>query len=147
MDMDLLSFLKERDQKLWYLWARVALWCGVIFLCSALPNYKGKEPNFETLLGIVDFLSRKLAHLLEYAVLMIWTSKAVKKTWTPLERWGFWISLCFVFPFALSDEWHQTFVFGRTGSPMDIFFDIVGAVTGYWLSAVFYEKKETVAEN
>jgi len=118
------------DQTVSYLWFRVIFWCGVIALLSSLPSYTGKEANFETLRGILDFMSRKLAHLFEYAVLTIYLFRAVEKSWAKSFRWHTLISFAFSILFAMSDEWHQTFVLGRSGSMMDVFVDSVGSFLG-----------------
>lgn len=36
----------------------------------------------------------------------------------------------FTLIYAASDEWHQTFVFGRSGTVMDVFIDSVGSLLG-----------------
>lgn len=119
------------EKRIYYLWFRTLVWCIIIFSFSSIPNFKGKQPNFETWIGIFDFVLRKGAHLIEYAVLMIFIFRAVEKSWTRLQRWHFWMSFGFVILFSISDEWHQTFVYGRSGTGMDVFIDTVGSVIAY----------------
>lgn len=114
------------------LWLRVFLWCGVISIFSSIPNYRGKEISFETLLDILEFVAVKCAHLFEYAVLMFFFFRAFEKSWEKLSNWRLLLSFLFIILFSVSDEWHQTFVYGRTGSPMDVFIDAVGSLLGYF---------------
>lgn len=46
------------------------------------------------------------------------------------------ILLCFVF--ALTDEYHQTFVDGRTGQMLDVFIDIAGACVAVLLFSSYF---------
>ena len=127
-----LNFFANFKNKLFYLWFRVVLWCTIIFCLSAIPNYRGMDPNFETLWGILEFSARKSAHLCEYAVLFIFIYRAMEKTWENRSQGQFLFSFCISILYALSDEIHQTFVFGRNGSSMDIFIDAVGSLIGYF---------------
>ena len=117
-----------------FLWTRVFLWCAVIYCFSSVPNYKGKVVNFETLGGILEFAFRKSCHLGEYFLLMVFTSGAVQNSGKGDCRWHFLLSFFLVLLYSISDEWHQTFVFGRTGSVMDVFIDSLGSVAGYFHS-------------
>ncbi len=131
MDIKKFSEPLYRPQTALQLWVRVALWCAVIFAFSAAPNYSGRQANFETLHGILDFLARKAAHLLEFALLMRFAYPAVEKSWVRIPRFHFWLAFGFCILYSISDEWHQTHVFGRTGTVFDIFVDAVGSVLGF----------------
>lgn len=48
------------------------------------------------------------------------------------------ITLLSAFIYALSDEWHQTFVEGRTGSMSDVAKDTVGIICGIAICALVY---------
>ena len=48
------------------------------------------------------------------------------------------ITLAIAFIYALSDEWHQTFVEGRTGSMSDVAKDTVGIICGIAICALVY---------
>lgn len=75
----------------------------------------------------IDLLVRKSAHASEYAVLgalAVCTFAAYEK-----KKYGLWaFVLCVVY--ASSDEFHQLFVSGRTGSPIDVGIDSMGALIG-----------------
>lgn len=123
-----------------WLWA--VLWCGLIFFFSSIPNYTGKEVNFETLSGILEFSLRKFAHLFEYAVLFILLYRAVQLTWQEVPPVHFLLSFSLTVLYAISDEVHQSYIFGRSGNGFDVFVDTLGALGGYFLttrkSSVFY---------
>jgi VanZ family protein len=103
-------------------WLPVLLWMGVIFVASSQP-----ELPF-VLNKTVDFVTKKAAHVTEYGVLAFLLWRAISK-----ERgWPYWPSFGGAFAvsllYAISDEFHQTFVPGRSGRLTDVGFDALGAL-------------------
>jgi len=98
----------------------VALWGGLIFALSSLPDRRiDAAPLPET-------LSRKAGHLVEYAVLAWLVLRALAVSgFARKEAVGAAFLFCAVF--AASDEWHQTFVPGRYGKVRDVALDALGA--------------------
>jgi VanZ family protein len=80
----------------------------------------------ETLLAIHG-ITRKIAHLTEYALLAILAARAFRGSSRQgvRERW-FLASLGLVVVYALLDEYHQSFVPSRTGTIYDSLIDIAG---------------------
>jgi VanZ family protein len=80
----------------------------------------------ETLLTIHG-ITRKIAHLAEYALLGILAARAFRGSSRESlrERW-FLASLVLVIVYALLDEYHQSFVPSRTGTIFDSLIDIAG---------------------
>jgi VanZ family protein len=80
----------------------------------------------ETMVAIHG-VTRKIAHLAEYALLGILAARAFRGS--PREalskRW-FPVSLALVVVYALVDEYHQSFVPSRTGTIYDSLIDMVG---------------------
>jgi VanZ family protein len=91
----------------------------------------------EATLALVHFLIRKAGHLTEYAILALFAARAFRTS--PGEflraRW-FWVSLLFVVAYALSDEFHQSFVPSRTASIYDSMIDSVGGLVALVLLAI-----------
>ena len=100
-------------------WLPVVVWAGVIFTLSAVPG-------LGTGLGTWDVALRKLAHLTEYAVLGALLLRAVRRP--PL-------AVVLGSAYAVTDEFHQTFVSGRHGSPVDWLIDTAGVLAGTLLFA------------
>ncbi|MBD0381202.1 VanZ family protein [Paenibacillus sedimenti] len=76
-------------------------------------------------IGLIEFFIRKAGHVSEFAILaLLWSlallSKRVNVIMALLTS-----SLISVL-YAVTDEWHQTFVPGRTGHAIDIAVDAVG---------------------
>ena len=95
-------------------WVPVVLWAGLIFALSAIPE-------LGTGLGIWDTVLRKLAHMAEYAILgglIVRASRSAPAAFMLAST------------YAVTDEFHQTFVRGRHGSPVDWLIDSVGALIG-----------------
>jgi len=108
-------------------WGLVILWAGLIFYLSHIPS-------LNTGWGIWDFLFRKMAHVVEYGFLVVFLLRAWVKTWNVRQPkkvllWCiFWACL-----YALSDEFHQSFVPGRGPSLIDVMIDSVGVVGGAFI--------------
>ncbi len=84
----------------------------------------------EERIAFAHFLVRKGAHFTEYAILALLAARAFSTSTRELlrRRW-FTSALVLVIFYALSDEFHQTFVPSRTGSIYDSFIDIAGGLT------------------
>ncbi len=69
---------------------------------------------------MIHFITRKLAHFTEYAILGFLAARAFRTSPRPgdQQRW-FLISLTLIVVYALLDEYHQSFVPTRTGSIYD----------------------------
>jgi VanZ family protein len=95
-------------------WLPVLVWAGVIFAFSSIPSLNSGLGNW-------DYVLRKGAHLTEYAILAGLLVRA-----TGSFAWAFALAVAY----AATDEFHQTFVRGRHGSPIDVGIDAVGALIG-----------------
>jgi VanZ family protein len=95
-------------------WVPVLVWAGVIFAFSSIPS-------LSTHLGTWDLVLRKAAHMTEYAILAVLLRRATGST-----AWAFGLAVAY----AATDEFHQTFVRGRHGTPVDVGIDAIGALIG-----------------
>jgi VanZ family protein len=91
---------------------------GLIFLLSA-------QPDLNSGLGVFDLIGRKLIHAGEYALLCFLWWRALRRV--TAERRAALFALMIAFAYACTDEYHQTFVHGRHGTPVDVGIDMVGA--------------------
>ena len=85
-------------------------------------------------LAVVHFITRKIAHFTEYAILGFLAARALSTSPRPAiyQRW-FLICLTLIVVYALMDEYHQTFVPSRTPSIWDSFIDMAGGLTALLL--------------
>lgn len=95
--------------------------------------------------GLNSFI-RKLAHFALYAVMGF-----LGYLWLCRKQYNISTIMSFVFFFAAVDEFHQTFVPGRTGRVVDILLDCFGAACGigaaYLLLCLLYcRKRKYIAE-
>lgn len=82
------------------------------------------QPDLDSGLGVWDTILRKLAHAAVYgslALLWWWTLRPPLRNPLPVAAA---ISLLY----AISDEYHQSFVEGRAGTVLDVCIDLVGIV-------------------
>lgn len=122
--MDSKKFLK--------FWFPVFCYFGIIFFVSSLPGIKIPGP-----VGITD----KLAHLVEYAILGILLSRALRQTTSISPSWVICTVVIVSFVYALSDEFHQSFVPGRDCSIYDAWADLIGSTLGGFLYPLFSQLK------
>ena len=107
------------------------LFMGLIFFLSA-------QPDLSSGLGGWDTLLRKLAHMTEYAVLwFLW--------WRALGYGHPGPAIAITLLWAVSDEYHQSFVDGRHGSPWDVAIDAVGVGLGLLAARLAYSQPRSVA--
>jgi VanZ family protein len=100
-----------------YRWLAVVAWAGVIFGFSSIPALSSH-------LGTWDYILRKCAHMTEYAILAVLIARASGSRAT---------AFVLAVAYACTDEWHQTFVRARHGSPIDVGIDAIGALIGLTL--------------
>ena len=124
-------------------WLPIILWVGMIFFLSSRPGLKsGLEWPY-------DFILRKGAHIAEFAILFLLFERALKNYFMPpslaplsgvsegllfLQKakkallWAFVLTILY----AISDEYHQTFIVQRVGSPTDVAIDCLGVFIITW---------------
>ncbi|MBI4093311.1 MAG: VanZ family protein [Candidatus Kerfeldbacteria bacterium] len=104
-------------------WIPVVLWMAVIFTLSSIPDLKsGLQPLW-------DLILRKIAHVVEFAVLGWLTFRAFEVSGLPRTR-AVVLAAVLSAGYAGTDEWHQTLVAGRHGAPIDAAIDLVGVLSG-----------------
>ena len=81
-------------------------------------------------LNVIHFTVRKASHFTEYAIFAWLAARAFRTSTRDVlrQRW-FLISLLLVMAYALSDEFHQSFVATRTASIYDSAIDTAGGLT------------------
>ncbi len=117
-------------------WLPVLAWMALIFYLSAQGSLGGQKwpPIFQAL--------RKSAHIVEYGTLGVLAARAIVLTVRArgetltrtlyLRAW--WLGAAFSTLYALTDEFHQSFVPGRGAHIEDVLIDALSAIgiTGIW---------------
>lgn len=111
-------------EKFVYYWLPVVLWMALIYFLSSFHKLQSELPGWQ------DYVLRKIAHFLEYAILFNLFYRGFKNT-SKLPNYKL-LSLSFLLTilYAISDEFHQTFVSGRSGRIFDIGVDTLGSFAG-----------------
>jgi VanZ family protein len=136
-------------------WGPVALWMAVISVLSsdrfsdvntavwfsAVPLVGALMPPHAIELG--NFIVRKCAHFVEYAILSMLTFRAVRATWPRVT--GARLAGAAVVVAVLCaglDELHQYFgTLTRSGSPRDVLLDAFGATAGALVGASYLYRR------
>ena len=143
---------KRSDPRYWIsAWLPVAIGIGVIMMEST--EWMGSDHTsgplrwlFESLFGrvadaqweLLHHIIRKSGHFLGYGAMgLLW----LRAWWMTLPRSRFLhdaiLALLGTALVASFDEWHQSFLPNRTGSPWDVLLDCCGAITLEVLVYVF----------
>ena len=137
-------------------WTPVIAWGVLIYVCSTdllsaahtsrflFPFLRWLNPNISlATVETVQLVVRKMGHLTEYAILAALLWRALR-TGTNLHPRMLVLSIAVLLPsaiFAVSDEFHQSFVASRTASPIDVAIDICGAVIGLMICWMLAARK------
>ena len=135
----------KRMQRFLRYWLPVLIWLGVMFVGSTgllsaeqtsrvfVPFLRWLKPDISAeALAQIHFVVRKLGHIFEYALLAMLLWRAMRGGTNLRIRMSFvfaavWLT-CGVF--AVSDEFHQSFMPSRTAASSDVLIDICGATIG-----------------
>lgn len=101
-------------------WLPALAWAGAIFFLSSrsrLPEGPELIPHFD-----------KVAHFGAYALLGLLLARAVRATELPLAA-----AVALGWLYGASDEWHQSFVPGRSVDAWDWAADALGVLAGVYL--------------
>lgn len=106
------------------------LWMSLIF-------YISHQPNVSISSGNIDFVLRKIAHITEYGIL----TGLLAFGFRTITRQTLLISTSIALLYAISDEFHQTFIPTRNGTPIDVIIDSIGIVLAFVLLQYWHARK------
>ncbi len=141
-------------RKIILLWSMVIIWMGVIFYLSSMNTGESNGKSREVITKVVDTSVdigltkgsisskgrekmvdklnkplRKCAHASVYFILALLILKALRYSFGVDKKYWllvfYSILICFIY--ACTDEYHQTFVSGRTGQFSDVLIDTMGS--------------------
>lgn len=142
-------------------WMAVILWMMLIFALSHQPASDSGEissgitkfvieavgqimPMAEADFDLFEHIVRKNAHFFIYLVFGILVVRAFTKSGVNSSKAiGSAIVICVLY--AMSDEFHQLFIAGRSGEIHDVLIDGWGAVAGivlYWLTGKMLKRNK-----
>lgn len=130
------------------------LWMIVIFVMSSFDaSQSGSQSGFIVSLinkvlrvenvELLGIIIRKLAHLTEYAILGILMINCLKDY---KIRKYLLISVILCFLYACTDEFHQTFIPGRSGNIIDVMIDTTGSFIGIIMYYLIFKKWKKLSE-
>lgn len=143
----------------WIRWLPAIIWMALIFLGSTdalsarhtsrflAPLLRWLAPGIhETTIAQVQWAIRKGGHAFEYAVLAGLYLRALRRpagNGASRGRAGrtAFVAWLLAVAYALSDEWHQSWVASRYGSALDVGVDALGAFAGVWVVSVWSARR------
>jgi VanZ family protein len=138
-------------------WLPPILWMGLIFIASTDlmsaehtsrfigPFLRWLNPNISAAAILqVQFAVRKAAHVTEYAILgcLFWRALRRRRTANSFRWSEALISFALAAAYAAVDEFHQTFVASRTGSPWDVMIDCCGVAIGLLICGISFRHRD-----
>lgn len=119
------------------------------WLADGLPlmefHYDGQLITSTQPYDFIEFMIRKAAHVGAFAVLALLSIHTLR-----IMQWrrttAILTGAVFTLLYAISDEWHQSFVVGRTGHAIDVGVDSIGivlVVIGYLIAAWISHRKRS----
>lgn len=114
--------------KIFKAWLLVLCWMGTIFYFSSRQRVQISD------VYSINFVFFKTLHVLEYALLFLFSYRAVKISFrqTPVRFWGIYGYVVTII-YAMTDELHQMFVPTREGRLRDVIIDAVGGLIAWYL--------------
>jgi VanZ family protein len=111
-------------------WVAVLIWMVIIFILST-DTFSSARTHLISTPSTVGFMVRKLAHWTEYFILAVLLMRALnaKSAGLLAKRHVLW-SVILAVIYAISDEWHQSFVASRDSRAADVLIDAIGAICG-----------------
>jgi VanZ family protein len=138
----------------WWLLAAI-VWMASIFLLTQLPYFKGEntakvirkaaETNSNTTIAQnvhpvkikdLNIIVRKTTHVIVFGMLAILLYKSLSAF-----QYSFILSWMVTVLYAVTDEWHQSFMPGRVAAYKDVLFDSLGAFIALFLIYIISKKK------
>ena len=104
------------------------------------------EDNRKNFIDVGEKVIRKLAHFGIYTLLGIW-SICFLLTFNIKEKFQIAITSIWGFAYALTDEFHQSFSFGRHASINDVIIDTLGVIFGLLLVLLVLKIKEKIKKS
>jgi len=109
---------------------------GIIFVLSG-------QQSLDSGLGWIDRVGRKLVHFGGYALLGALWWRALRDRLQAGSALA--VAVAVTSAYAASDEFHQSFVEGRHGTPVDWLIDTAGALTAALLIRRYARRDDPVA--
>ena len=117
------------------------LWMALIFCFTQLPYFTGEKtskaiqhvvvkehntihtPNADhEEINVLNLIVRKATHVTVFGILALFLYKSLE-----IYRYSYILSWVLTFLYAITDEYHQSFMPGRVASFRDVLFDSLGA--------------------
>ena len=140
---------KRPSRSRWLRYGPLVIWAMLIFIGSGSLLSGSHTGSFllgplrrlfphasDQALELIHFLIRKAGHLTEYAILAWLAARAFRTSSREfLRRRWFWAAFILVAVYALSDEFHQSFIPSRGASIRDSLIDSIGGLLALlWLA-------------
>ena len=113
--------VKKKCSKYTKIWAPPVIWAVLIFFLSSLTVAPSSKILWQ------DFLIKKSAHIVEYAILTILLYRGFRLSGYDTKRSAI-LSILIGIAYGVSDEIHQSFTPGRQPRVYDVIFDTIGAL-------------------
>ena len=105
-------------------------WLPTLFWAIIIFSFSSKTTPTTSAVYWQDFVVKKTAHLFVYAVLSVLIYRSLKLTTGYKRLYLLLFTLTLTILYAITDEFHQSFTFGREPTIRDVIIDIIGGTAG-----------------
>ncbi|WP_197032443.1 VanZ family protein [Bacillus sp. UNC41MFS5] len=145
------------NKRKWWTLALI-VWMVSIFCFTQLPYFTGKNtsdaiqkvvvtehnaintPNADSVdINVLNLIVRKATHVMVFGFLAVLLFQFLKR-----YRYAYPIAWFITFLYAITDEYHQSFMPGRVSSFKDVLFDSFGALLGLTLMFFINRKRKLI---
>lgn len=126
-----------KDNKKWWL-VGALIWMVIIFLVTQLPYFTGERTASainevsgagKGLIDELNFIMRKASHFSAFGILAFLFFQGIRN-----YRFAYFFAWVAAFLYAMSDEWHQSFMPDRMASFKDVLIDGGGAFLALFMT-------------
>lgn len=112
------------------------------FIFKILDEILNTQHTYSQEMGL-SFFIRKMAHITEYALLSLSIYFGLSKNYNINNEKNIIMSSLFSIFYAITDEYHQTFIVGRVGTYEDVLIDSIGIlIISLALNKIILKKKK-----
>lgn len=126
--------------KLYKYWLPFLCWALLIYWFSSLPTVTTTQVFWQ------DFIFKKSAHFFEFMMFSLLLFRALKNSGVEIKK-AFVLTFFISLLYAVSDEFHQSFVPGREPRVRDVIIDALGAVSILFVLTKFSDKMPQIVTN
>jgi VanZ family protein len=137
------GFLFDLTITIKFMRKHISKWLPALFAMLVIFFFSARPPSALPYFDWADFIVKKGGHIIGYAILafLLWRAFDFKEQ-------KVWVAWFLAILYAITDEFHQSFVPGRHSSIWDVLiFDNLGALISLWFADRYRKQNDQIRVN